>query len=79
MAKADKKTKRLVKASTREMVDSVRAVNEMSGKRARFIIIALLASDIIKPDALRRACRMADIPWPIEQQIDGDQQMAVAL
>jgi len=68
-----KKTKSSdAKPTTADVVEAVKNVQDMSGKRARFILIALLTGEQIPLKAFRRAEKMASHPTPIETATAAD-------
>lgn len=67
MAKSDKKVTNATAQQTGKVVDAVKVVREMGGKRARFVLTALLVNDSLALADFWRACKMADQPHPIEE------------
>jgi len=64
---AKQKSQKPAELETQGVVDAIKTVQSMSGKRARFALTALLVGEHIPLDAFARVCKMADHPTPIEE------------
>jgi hypothetical protein len=68
MAKNGKHIKKSPAAtSTEDIVVAIRQIQEMSGKRARFVLTALVVGEHVPVESFRRATAMADHPVAIEE------------